>query len=167
MSQVQLKKFTFKQIQEKVAERWEIPEYYSVLMEAAVKEESDGIQFNLKHTSFQKLVKLVKEHDATKDKKKEKEKRSARGGHGKLKVINRSRKSHKKVKSQQQWLDILTEQLSSHSPSAKTVREACKHVGIPINLRATIWKILLNVPRKKAKLFEKHHHKNNKKHKKI
>ena len=171
-SQIQLKKFTFKQIQEKVAERWEIPEYYDILMEAAVKEEADGIQFNLKHPSFQKLIKLVKEHDINKKKnnkssssfatKKVKKKDKKRKGDNEnsnnnkeLRVKNKSRKSNKKVKSQQEWLDILTEQLSSHSPNAKIVREACKHVGIPINLRATIWKILLNVPKKKAKLFQR------------
>merc|ERR1712154_414592 len=110
---------------------------------------------NLKHPSFQKLIKLVKEHDATKKQKDnhkknrvKKKNQTKNSKSNKLKVINRSRKSHKKVKSQQEWLDILTEQLSSHSPNAKIVREACKHVGIPINLRATIWKILLNVPKK-------------------
>ena len=216
-SGAQYKKFTFKQIQEKVAERWEIPEYYDILMEAAVKEESDGIQFNLKHPSFQKLIKLVKEHDVKRKQKEHKTKSSKRPkGSGsttkskygpnavssspshshshshaqsqshshsnhshshshshshndsqsqnhnhhhrdtpKLRVLNRSRKSTKKVKSQQEWLDILTEQLSSHSPNAKVVRESCRHVGIPINLRATIWKILLNVPKKKAKLFQR------------
>ncbi|ETO17081.1 hypothetical protein RFI_20252 [Reticulomyxa filosa] len=48
-----LKKFTYKQIQEKVAERWQMPEYYDILMEAAVKEDEDGVLFNLKHPSFQ------------------------------------------------------------------------------------------------------------------
>eukprot|EP01084_Bolivina_argentea_P107547 192294_1 len=62
----QIKKFTFKQIQEKVAERWEIPEYYDILMEAAVHEDADGMHFNLKHPSFQKLIKLVKEHNENK-----------------------------------------------------------------------------------------------------
>ena len=52
-SNIQIKKFTFKQIQEKVAERWQIPEYYDILMEAAVREDDDGVEFNLKHKSFQ------------------------------------------------------------------------------------------------------------------
>merc|ERR1719242_1236347 len=33
-------------------------------MESAVKELPDGVEFNLKHPSFQKLIKMVKEHDA-------------------------------------------------------------------------------------------------------
>ena len=162
-SSLQIKKFTFKQIQQKVAERHYLPNYYDILMEAAVKEETDGIQFNLKHPSFQKLIKMVKEHDAktngknkeTSNHKKKSKKSKRKSSVPKLRVINRSRKSNKKVKSQQEYLDELTNELSSHSPNPKIVREACKHVGIPINLRATIWKILLNVPKKKAKLFQR------------
>lgn len=98
-------------------------------MEAAVKEESDGIQFNLKHPSFQKLVKLVKSHDAAASKRKGKFKlKRKNSGKSKQKqkqkqkhaaqVKVKSRKSSKKVKSSQEWLDILTAQLSSHSPNA-------------------------------------------------
>lgn len=105
-SGLQLKKFTYAQIQEKVAERWQIPEYYDILMEAAVKEDDDGVHFNLKHQSFKKLVQLVKQYEDKHvqeqqdqqqqfNQEKEKEKR------GKQKKHKQKQKQKSKQKSKQ------------------------------------------------------------------
>lgn len=60
------KKFTYKEIQDKVAERWQIHNYYEVLMECAVHEEDSGVWFNLKHPSWKRLLDLVQKHEGGK-----------------------------------------------------------------------------------------------------
>uniref|UniRef100_A0A6A7FZ30 TBC1 domain family member 23 n=1 Tax=Hirondellea gigas TaxID=1518452 RepID=A0A6A7FZ30_9CRUS len=59
------KKFTYAQIQEKVAQRWNYPDYYDVLMKSAVEEDSEGVYFDIKHPAWKDLVTLVKKGPST------------------------------------------------------------------------------------------------------
>jgi len=59
-----LKKFTHDQIQVKLQERKDIPNYHDVLMECSVKQDAEGVYFDLHHSSWKKLVQMVREYDA-------------------------------------------------------------------------------------------------------
>jgi len=62
------RKFTYKQIQDKVAERWQIHNYYEVLMECALHEDETGVFFNLHHPSWKRLLDLVQKHEGSRTK---------------------------------------------------------------------------------------------------
>lgn len=59
------KKFTHQQVKDKVDKRKNgIPEYHSLLMASAVREDAEGIVFDSTHPSWKALVKLVNAVDA-------------------------------------------------------------------------------------------------------
>eukprot|EP01083_Nonionella_stella_P086802 241321_1 len=53
------KRFTYDQIEKKVAQRWNYPEYYDVLMESAVYDDGEGVYFDVKHAAWNNLISLI------------------------------------------------------------------------------------------------------------
>lgn len=55
-----LRKFTYAQIDKKVNERKDVPQYYQLLMDSAVTKDEGGVVFDTTHPSWKLLVKIVK-----------------------------------------------------------------------------------------------------------
>jgi len=212
------KKFTYKEIQDKVAERWQIHNYYEVLMECAVHEEDSGVYFNLQHPSWKRLLDLVQKHEggkvnAAKHRKRrdsgtqqisdtefsqteagavERDRESSKDSSvvpvldtldiestqnsparrsktaseptlhndsespsvSRTKIWTTTKEKHRprkrKSKTRQEWTELLTKTVKERAPESpsrqiKVVRQCCHAVGVPPNLRAEIWRVMLGL----------------------
>ncbi len=151
------KKFTHAQIEEKVVQRSNVPEYRAILMQCAIHEDASGVTFDSLHPAWKTLLSLVekptyqsqptptvapKPRTPEDNKELPRERDRSRGAlPGNATASPRDSKQETNVLKEQ-----LKAELKRSNPDPFLVKTACRRCGVEDADRSRVWEVLLLTP---------------------